>query len=74
MINPIFQKIAMPIGVGFASFASLATLGYIIDDAYKHNVKLIKRDYETQINNLKHENRELHEKLRPFIVTNFTKL
>lgn len=74
MSSVIFQKIALPFGVGIASMTSLGILGFIIDDAYKYNVKLIKQDYENQINNLKQENRELHEKLRPFIVTTLTKL
>lgn len=76
-MNTIVQKIATPIGFACASFVSLSTFGYIMDDIHKLHIRHIKREYDIKLQKLEEletENAKLKKQLDTFLRTKWYKL
>ena len=73
-MNTIVQKINKPTGVAIASFFSLFTFGYIIEDLYSTRIRHITNKYEIHIQQLEQENTELKSKIQNIEQTKYTEL
>lgn len=58
----LYKEFNQGIAVAICAIASGATLGYIISDCHKVEMKQMKKKYENQINNLKYQINELSKK------------